>query len=81
MSVDAIRAAQMAGIEDVERQLAEGRETILLEGHELSREAAWAATQSLRKCFEVGGRYDGQERLSNGTWLARVQIPIGRFDD
>jgi hypothetical protein len=75
-----IRAAQEAGIADVEAQLAAGRPTILVEGREISREAAWAAATSLRKCFELDGRYDGQERLADGTWLAHVQIPIGRFD-
>lgn len=79
-SKEEIRAEQERGLADVERQLAEGRPTVLVAGREISREAAWAAMTSIRKAFELGGRYDGQERLSDGTWLAHVQIPIGRFD-
>ncbi len=80
-----IRKAQERSVADVEEQLARGYEKIHIYeagvGVEISREAAWAATQAIRCSWKLGGRYDGQERLEDGTWLAHVQVPIGRFPE
>lgn len=74
-----IRAAQEENLADIERQLDAGLEKILVGDLALERESAWAAMTSIRKAFELDGRHDGQSRLSDGTWLAHVEIPIGQF--
>jgi hypothetical protein len=79
MTREEIRAAQEEALAAVEAQLDSGAEKILVAGRWVERESAWAATQALRKAFELGGRYDGQELAGDGTWLARIQIPLGRF--
>ncbi len=75
-----IRAEQEYRVADVERQLAEGTDPVLVNGRGISREAAWAAAAAIRKSWELNGLYDGQERRSDGSWLANVQVPIGRFE-
>lgn len=83
-TAEEIRASQEEGIADVERQLAEGRETILVGKGELerevSREAAWAVITGMKKAHELDARYDGVEAIEDGSWLARVHVPIGRFE-
>lgn len=74
-----IIAAQDEALADVEAQLAEGLEVINIHGRLLDREPAWAAAASLRKCRELDAVYDGQELCSDGTWVARLHINLGRF--
>lgn len=77
---EAIRAQQDEAIANVERQLAEGRETVLVGEHEVSREAAWAVITTMKKAHELGARYVHPEQDDDGSWFACVQIPIGRFE-
>lgn len=79
MTREEIMAAQDAMLADVEAQLSEGLEQIHIAGRLLDREPAWAAATSLRKCRELDALYDGQELCSDGTWVARLQVNIGRF--
>ena len=75
-----ILAAQVAGVEAVERQLFEGRETIVVEGREIQRESAWAATAGLRATWDIdGARATGHVTHESGQWWALVQVPLGEF--
>lgn len=70
-----VRVEQLRAIHEVEDQLERGELRIDVEGRSISREAAWAATQALRKAFATDdGRYDGQQRDENGEWFARVEV-------
>lgn len=88
MVIPEIRAAQEESVSAVEAQLAKRSPFILVNGRPISPEAAWAATQAIRKAWsQVGGRYDGQQKLPSGEWLARIEfangdlrlVSIGRF--
>lgn len=75
-----IRGEQEAAVARIEAQLAAGVQVVEVEGRLIRREAAWAATSALRKAWEVGGRPDGQNRLGDGTWAARVERADGSIE-
>lgn len=88
LTPEEIRAGQMAYVELIEEALARGDDQIQVGDQFIHREAAWAATQALRKAFDpvAGGNYDGQERDENGIWWARIEergatrrVYVGRF--
>lgn len=68
---DPIRAGQESSVENVERQLAGPAPRILVGLRLISREAAWAATQSIRACWDADLAYDGQEKDDEGVWWAK----------
>ncbi len=70
-----IRVEQEAAVAHVEAMLEAGEPIIHVYGRAITREAAWAATQAIRKAWELGGRYEGQEALGNGAWVAHVEMP------
>lgn len=75
-----ILAVQVAGVEAVERQLGEGRETIIVEGREIQRESAWAAVAGIRAVWDIdGARHIGKVTHESGQWWAHVMIPLGEF--
>jgi hypothetical protein len=75
-----IRAAQEQGVADVERQLAEGKDPIYIEGRALSREGAWAATAGLRATWEIpNARATARTIFESGQWWVYVQVPLGKF--
>lgn len=77
---DEIRAAQVAGVELVERQLAQGDPTIIVNGREIQRESAWAATQGLRATWDIdGAKQTGKVMYEEGQWWALVMVPLGAF--
>lgn len=80
-SAEEIRELQEKGLADLERQLDEGLEEIQVGERMVAREAAWAVVTGMRKAFELEARYDNVEITDDGTWLACIQVPIGRFPE
>jgi hypothetical protein len=70
-SAEVLHTMQLRAIEDVESQLrGDALRISMADGSTISREAAWAATQSIRSCWRRGLPYDGQERMPDGQWWA-----------
>jgi len=75
-----IREGQEEGVADVERQLADGRERILVAGRLINREPAWAAAAGLRATWAIeGARATARTVFEGGQWWVLVQVPLGRF--
>lgn len=75
-----ILAAQVAGVELIEQQLSEGKETIVVEGREIQRESAWAAVAGIRATWDIdGAKQTGQVTHEGGQWWALVMVPLGEF--
>lgn len=78
--VEEILAAQVAGVEAVEEQLAAGQDVIVVEGREINRQSAWAATAGIRATWEIdGAKHTGRVEYENGQWWAMVMVPLGPF--
>lgn len=77
---DEIRAAQEHSVADVERQLADGAESVFVERRPISREAAWAAAAGIRATWAIeGARVTGRVVRESGQWWVLAQIPLGKF--